>query len=222
LNADPRRLRFLVEDFDDAAPAAAPLDACACARCRTDTTLRRCRAEAFEDGRRAALAEREAAEAAGAIRAAALADALAVALRAAEVEVVTVAETMAEALGAAVVAMVRTVLPAASAHLGVQEAGRIAAAVLPALSREPELGIEAPPDSAAALAAACAVLPPALRARTAIVPGTALRITWSGGQVRHDTAATLAAIDDLLGQFGLLPPPHPIPIPTRQEAQIDG
>jgi hypothetical protein len=220
LNAGAHRLRLLVEDFDEIARAPEPSDACACVRCRTDPALRLCRADAFEDGRRAGLAERDDAAAAEAIRAAALADAIAAALRAADAEIGQLAEITAEALGVAVIAMVRAALPGACARLGAEEAGRLAAAVLPALARHPALTVEAPDEAASALAIALAVLPAALRGRTEIVPGETLRIAWSGGQVRRDAAAALAAIDDVLGQLGLNASTHNGP--ARQEAHIDG
>ena len=205
-----RRTILVMEDFDSVLiPVSETFAGCGCARCRDDTTLPLCRADARAQGYSAGRDERGAADAA---QAEMLAAVLLNALRGADAAANDLAEASADALGRVVIAMAAATLPATFAALGAREVRAIAAAVLPALKTEPAIMIRAAPDALHALHAIPDHTPEPMRSRLTLLaddtaPPGEVQIIWHAGATRCAPSEALARVMTVLAEFGLVPPP---------------
>jgi flagellar assembly protein FliH len=169
--------------------------------------LAEARAEGIAEGRAAAQAEAKAsAEARAAAALETIAARLAEARRAAE----AAAERAAGALAAATLDLVARALPAVAAAHALPSCAALAEALLARLAGVERIAIRLPPDLARALeprlAAAAAAADFAGRLDVIATEGMAageMRVSWPGGEARHDPAALAAAAREALSQLGL-------------------
>jgi flagellar biosynthesis/type III secretory pathway protein FliH len=191
---------------DDPEPAAAAIEIPA-------IDLDAERADAFARGRDAALADIAAATADHAREQTRLLAEIAARLADAEAAGRVFAERSAEAVARLLLGAIAGVLPAACARHGEREAVAIARAVLPALTRAPEVTIRAHPENAPALRRLLGTLDPRLRERVRLadsdrVAAGDLRIAWADGEAARDAAALWRGVAAVLAEIGLidLPP----------------
>jgi len=164
--------------------------------------LRQARSEAFANGHRQGLAD------AGASRSEDVARAVrtvAAKLEDASVRAVESAEKSAEALLKLFVEILAAGYPSLRVRYGVQEIGRLARAVVPALARETQVVVEVHPTLALLVAADLAGHPRITVTATETVPPGDASISWKDGGAIRDTAQAWSAVVEVLGPLGLLP-----------------
>lgn len=125
------------------------------------------------------------------------------ALAAAETEAARIAEASAAALAELLIGAAIAALPAFCDQHGAAEAAAVAAALLPALTEEPHIAIDAAPDSGASIRHVISGLEPSFQRRVALTESTTkspgdITITWHQGRVVRDTAVLLKAITEAL------------------------
>lgn len=172
--------------------------------------LAEARAEGVAEGRAAALAE---AKAAAETRAAAALEAIAARLGEARREAAQAAERAATSLAAAMLDLVLRALPSVAQAHALPTCSALAETLLARLPAVERIAIRVPPDLAEALAprlsaaAAAADYPGRLDVipTAGLAPGE-MRVSWPGGEARHDPAAFAAAAREVLAQLGLSMP----------------
>jgi flagellar assembly protein FliH len=169
--------------------------------------LAEARAEGMAEGRAAALAE---AKASAEARAAAALEAIATRLGEAAREAEAAAERSAGALAAATLDLVARAMPAVAAAHALPSCAALAEALLARLAGAERLAIRLAPDLARALeprlAAAAAAADFAGRLEVIATEGMGpgeMRVSWPGGEARHDPAALAATAREVLMQLGL-------------------
>lgn len=210
----PPPRRYLFED-DFAAPEASPRAVRAepppepevIVPSFSAAELAEARAEGFAEGRAAALAE---AKAAAEARTAAALEAIAARLGEARREAAEAAERAATSLAAATLELVSRALPSAAAAHALPTCSALAETLLARLPAVERIAIRVPPELADALgpklSAAAAAADYAGRLEVIPTAGLApgeMRVSWPGGEARHDPAAFAAAARALLAQLGL-------------------
>ena len=211
----PRRYLF-ERDFDaeDGPPSRAPLPAPppepeVIAPSFSAAELAEARAKGVAEGRAAAAAE---AKASAEARAAAALEAIAARLAEAREAAAAAAERAAGALARATLDLVTRALPSAAAAHAPKTCGMLAEALIARLSGverivirlEPELARRLEPALARAAAAADFAGRLEVVGTAGMSPGE-MRVSWPGGEARHDPHALASAARDVLHQLGLSP-----------------
>lgn len=208
-DAAPTAAQFLgilyAEDFDlppsDAAPDGSILEASAPPTLTEDDVAAAC-ADAVAAARR----EWDAAEARERAR---MLVALASAMTSAKVEAEAAASATAEATVAAILAALAGALPKFCTDHGPKEVRGLLDRLLPMLRTEPKITIRVHADLVAELRQDMLDLQAEYAGSITVSPAAVergdVRVTWENGSLTRDTRQILQAMQDALGQLGLMP-----------------
>ena len=210
---------FFDEDFDTPVEPPSPPEPEIVAPVFSLSDLEAARAEAWDNGRSAGLAEAE--TAAVPVARKALAD-IAAAMRDARDEAAAIAEASAESIARLVMDSLATAFPALCARHGDREVRAIVRTLVPSLHQEPMVTLRVNPHSAPAIAREIEQLDPDMVPKVRIVPTDAvqsgdIRIAWRNGDATRDTASLWRKIADVLEAADFL---SPQPVTTKEVEHV--